>query len=227
MPTQFIWYLPPVYKCIELKRRGSNVALHQEVTNRYYGLHMLLDLSKLNTLVNSNVHVCQLINTNAIYICSFVDYICIMEMKERIELLLHFKNASPSQFAEEIGVQRSSVSHILSGRNKPSLDFIKKIVDRYPEVSYGWLIEGNGELAKAQASESKATAKPEQEHILPTQEEIAFTQRDTNVNETQKRPQNNHNTSVNSDDPSENTNNKKIKQIIIFYEDGSFENYNA
>ena len=69
-----------------------------------------------------------------------------MEIKDRIELVLHFKNLSPSQFAESINVQRSSVSHILSGRNKPSLDFITKVVQTFPEVSFDWLIAGNGGL---------------------------------------------------------------------------------
>lgn len=150
-----------------------------------------------------------------------------MEMKERIELLLHFKNTSPSQFAEEIGVQRSSVSHILSGRNKPSLDFIKKVVDRYPEVSYGWLIEGNGELVKAQVSEDDKKVELEDKQISTNQEELTFTDGDTNVNNSSKQSLKNIDTNVNSVKTTQSLKKKKIKQVIIFYDDGSFENYNA
>lgn len=150
-----------------------------------------------------------------------------MEMKERIELLLHFKNTSPSQFAEEIGVQRSSVSHILSGRNKPSLDFIKKVVDRYPEVSYGWLIEGNGELVKAQVSEDDKKVELEDKQISTNQEELTFTDGDTNVNKSSKQSLKNIDTNVNSIKTTQSLKKKKIKQVIIFYDDGSFENYNA
>ncbi len=61
-------------------------------------------------------------------------------------------NLSSSQFAEKIGVQRSSVSHVISGRNRPSLDFVKKILDAFPDISYEWLISGDGEMIKPSVS---------------------------------------------------------------------------
>jgi len=69
-------------------------------------------------------------------------------MIDRISLLLKTKNLSPSSFADEIQVQRSSVSHVLSGRNKPSLDFVLKILSTYPEVSSEWLMFGKGQMLK-------------------------------------------------------------------------------
>ncbi len=53
---------------------------------------------------------------------------------------------SPSLFADKIGVQRSSVSHILNGRNRPSLDFIMKVIQTFPEVNIYWLLNGKGSL---------------------------------------------------------------------------------
>jgi len=67
-------------------------------------------------------------------------------MIDRIQLILKSKNLSSSQFADEIQVQRSSISHILSGRNKPSLDFIMKILSTYSEVNADWLIFGKGQM---------------------------------------------------------------------------------
>lgn len=67
-------------------------------------------------------------------------------MIDRITLLLKTRNISASQFADEIGVQRSSISHVLSGRNKPSLDFIQKILVRYPEINPDWLLFGKGSM---------------------------------------------------------------------------------
>lgn len=67
-------------------------------------------------------------------------------MVDRITLLLKTRNISASQFADEIGVQRSSISHVLSGRNKPSLDFIQKILVRYPEINPDWLLFGKGSM---------------------------------------------------------------------------------
>jgi transcriptional regulator with XRE-family HTH domain len=67
-------------------------------------------------------------------------------MIERIQLILQTKSLSPGKFADEIGVQRSSVSHILSGRNGPSLDFIQKILKRYTDISATWLVSGEGQM---------------------------------------------------------------------------------
>lgn len=67
-------------------------------------------------------------------------------MVERIRLILRTKNLSASTFADEIGVQRSAISHILSGRNNPSLEFIQKILRRYPELNTEWVLSGKGEM---------------------------------------------------------------------------------
>lgn len=67
-------------------------------------------------------------------------------MVDRISLLLKAKNITASLFADEIGVQRSSISHVLSGRNKPSLEFIQKILKRYPEINPDWLLFGKGPM---------------------------------------------------------------------------------
>jgi len=69
-------------------------------------------------------------------------------MIERILAILKQKNLSPSQFADEIGVQRSSISHLISGRNNPSLEFIQKILSRFPEVNPEWLLSGNGSMSR-------------------------------------------------------------------------------
>ena len=63
-------------------------------------------------------------------------------MIDRISLLIKAKNLSAAQFADEIGVQRSSISHLMSGRNKPSLDLIQKTLQKFPEISSEWLLFG-------------------------------------------------------------------------------------
>ena len=79
-------------------------------------------------------------------------------MEKRIRELMEAQALSPSKFAEAIGVQRSNISHILSGRNKPSLELINKILDRYPEVNTDWLLLGKGPLFTRE-EDPKATAK--------------------------------------------------------------------
>ena len=67
-------------------------------------------------------------------------------MINRINLILRAKNITARQFAEEIGIQPSGMSHILGGRNNPSLDFVTKVIRRYPEIDANWLLLGRGEM---------------------------------------------------------------------------------
>ncbi|MEN8227623.1 MAG: helix-turn-helix transcriptional regulator [Bacteroidota bacterium] len=67
-------------------------------------------------------------------------------MKERLVQLLDLEQLSPSKFADIIGVQRSSVSHIISGRNKPSFDFLQKTLKAFPGLHADWLILGEGTM---------------------------------------------------------------------------------
>lgn len=65
-------------------------------------------------------------------------------MISRIKQILEQKNLTPSRFADKIDVPRSTISHILSGRNKPSLEVIQKILNAFPDVPIEWLIQGKG-----------------------------------------------------------------------------------
>jgi transcriptional regulator with XRE-family HTH domain len=69
-------------------------------------------------------------------------------MKDRILEFLKRENKTSAQFAEEIHVQPSGISHILSGRNKPSLDFVIKMLEKYSFLSTEWLIFGKGSMYK-------------------------------------------------------------------------------
>lgn len=68
-----------------------------------------------------------------------------MNERERIELLMKCYELTPSQFADRTGIQRASVSHIISGRNKPSLEVLQKIYDAFPELDLKWLMTGHGD----------------------------------------------------------------------------------
>ena len=91
-------------------------------------------------------------------------------MVERINLLLKAKNITARQFAEEIGIQPSGMSHILSGRNNPSLDFVMKVVKRWPEVNINWLMFGKGEMYAGLPLSASEHPKQEGAPVLPTQE---------------------------------------------------------
>jgi transcriptional regulator with XRE-family HTH domain len=65
-----------------------------------------------------------------------------MLIQERIQLILKMHALTPSMFADKLGVQRSNISHILSGRSKPSFDFLEKVVVNFPRVNANWLLTG-------------------------------------------------------------------------------------
>ena len=75
---------------------------------------------------------------------------------ERLEELLSYYGLSASSFADRIGVQRSSISHLLSGRNKPSLEFVMRVVKTFPEVNLYWLLNGKGSFPQQQPQTSSA-----------------------------------------------------------------------
>ena len=86
---------------------------------------------------------------------------------KRLQKVIDYYGESASSFAEKIGVQRSSISHILSGRNKPSLDFILKVLSAFPEVDLYWLFNGKGEFPSIEKSEAIKI-----ENIPPFEKEI-------------------------------------------------------
>ncbi|MAU64142.1 MAG: transcriptional regulator [Flavobacteriaceae bacterium] len=97
------------------------------------------------------------------------------EFTNRLLKILDTRNLSASQFAEKIGVQRSSVSHILSKRNKPSLDFIIKISKTFDDISLDWLINGDNGLNSSEISYKKNSSNPipnEIENINSTEKEL-------------------------------------------------------
>src|SRR5690606_6259074 len=104
-------------------------------------------------------------------------------------------------FAEKIGVQRSSISHILSGRNKPSLDFILKVLHTFPEVDLYWLFNGRGNFPL-----ELKNAPHKSEHNAEA----------SNASK---------NTNIALDLKTENTENKAIERIVIFYSDGTFKSF--
>jgi len=77
----------------------------------------------------------------------------VADFTKRIDRILKFHDLSASAFADKIGVQRSSISHLLAGRNKPSLEFVMKVTSAFPEVDLYWLLHGEGQYPnKAQAT---------------------------------------------------------------------------
>ncbi len=92
-------------------------------------------------------------------------------MKERFEKIMEYAGVSPKRFAEILGIERSNVSHITSGRNNPSLVVVQKILKSFPTISAEWLLFGEGNMLKTNASGS----------VPPSPTPAADLQNDTNV----------------------------------------------
>lgn len=87
-----------------------------------------------------------------------------MLIQDRIRLILKANQMTSSEFADRVGVNRASLSHVLSGRNKPSHDFLSKIINEFPNVNASWLITGEtreGDF-KGEQEEPKKVAVIEQ-----------------------------------------------------------------
>jgi transcriptional regulator with XRE-family HTH domain len=135
-------------------------------------------------------------------------------MQEQIQEILTRERLSSSQFADKISVQRSSVSHVLSGRNKPGFDFIHKILTAFPEINGDWLITGKGDMYK-QKTHSEGLFEPRKE-ILSVD----------NVVKTDKQP-----VTMNIKKPAKEEIKtpklREIERVIVFYTDRTFREYDA
>ena len=78
-----------------------------------------------------------------------------MLIQDRVKLIIKANNQTPATFADEIGIKRSNLSHVLSGRNKPSLNFLSKIISTFPNVNASWLVTGVAREGEFNEEESK------------------------------------------------------------------------
>lgn len=140
---------------------------------------------------------------------------------KRLEIILDYYGLNASGFADKIGVQRSSLSHLLSGRNKPSLDFILKILDEFPDVDLYWILNGKGSFPKNEDVVLEKTP-PAAPTILDRKNEVEnlFTERKSDVVDTPSEKKS-------SIAPStlETNNESAIDKIVIFYKNGTFKSY--
>lgn len=141
------------------------------------------------------------------------------DFSKRLEKILDYYGLSATAFSEKIEVNRSTISHLISGRNKPSLEFVMKVMHTFEEVNLYWLLNGKGSFpstskiehtdsskaSNVQTSETSASAlKPIQKNTDPS----------FPVAETSKHSKVLSAASSNS-----------IDRIVIFYSDGSFKEY--
>jgi transcriptional regulator with XRE-family HTH domain len=172
-------------------------------------------------------------------------------MKDRIAHILKTKNLTATKFADDLDVQRSGISHILSGRNNPSLDFVIKIKETYPEFSLDWLLMGKGPATISPTDGPKQMPKDyllfdqrDESNVESFQNRVAKAEPDDSNERKQENIEGRNQDMAaqsgqgqvgsNTKIPSELTVQKgldgdkhpKIARIIVFYEDKTFDSYN-
>ncbi len=143
-------------------------------------------------------------------------------MINRISKIIKEKNLSSAKFADEIGVQRSSISHVLSGRNKPSLEFIQKILKTYPDIDINWLLTGKGNIFSSSINNENKIDFPEESATVHP-EDITKYQKDQSKPESSKKPV--INDLFDNESDNDQLKQKKIEKIIVLYKGNSFKEY--
>ncbi|MFL9844038.1 helix-turn-helix domain-containing protein [Flavobacterium rhizosphaerae] len=140
---------------------------------------------------------------------------------KKLEEILDFYSLSASAFADKLNVQRSGLSHLLSGRNNPSLDFVLKIVENFPEVDLYWLLLGKGSFPKSDLENTPPPAN--NNSTISNSKQDLFSEPvllENNDDAVINTPQN-----ISSDKISQTDQNFEIERIVIFYKNGTFKNY--
>lgn len=148
------------------------------------------------------------------------------EFSKRLQKILEHYHLSASAFADSIEVQRSSISHILSGRNKPSLDFVLKVIQTYTDVDLYWLLNGKGSFppSKNEASQTTPVTPPKEvsqtvEQPKATADDLFSNASETTIPKTENTSENNVMNSVVA------SSSKRVERIVIFYADKTFDTY--
>ena len=146
-------------------------------------------------------------------------------LQDRILIILKELEINHSQFADEIGVQRSSISHVLSGRNKPSFEFLQKLFQAYPQINADWLIIGREPMfltsneqgvsavsdksfdhSESNSSEALELGGEQKNQVLRSEDSPSYGKRVSEIS-----------TPLSSEG---------IDSVLILYKDGSFREYN-
>ena len=151
------------------------------------------------------------------------------DFTKRLEFILEYYSLNASSFADKIGVQRSSLSHLLSGRNKPSLDFILKILDVFPEVDLYWILNGKGTFPKSELLTEQiigaTTPTSNNEFIETTAEKQSKLLLEDSTIQKNLQEQKSVPNFITTNNPAFHKKDSEIEQIVIFYKNGTFKTF--
>ena len=143
-------------------------------------------------------------------------------MKNRILQIMEREGMTPGRFADSIGIQRSALSHILNGRNNPSLDVILKILTRFDYLASDWLMFGKEPMFKHQVRKNSSDLiKPEE----MTESHTPYDDFDLELDTADVKPVKSDDTFVSDITIRSNDPRRRVARIMIFYSDNTFDNF--
>ena len=143
-----------------------------------------------------------------------------MDLRERVMMIMEHEGMSSTKFADEIGVQRPKMSHIVSGRNNPSLDILQKILERFTYVSTDWLLFGRGEMKREPVSSSPVIGAEKAENEAEPELGVKNREETEDKVETKENKPTVIERIVYQERPP-----KAISRIMIFYADNTFDTF--
>lgn len=163
-------------------------------------------------------------------------------MKDRIRQIMENEHLTPSAFADQLQLGRAVMSHILNGRNNPSLDVVSRILSKMNYINSDWLITGNGEMYKSDSGKNPTSSQTSQisttnsspnlnQPDLFSQNLVSPTSRPIETEYRKeievKEPENNIENTINKQVIYQKLPERKVTKIIIYYSDNTFETFNA
>lgn len=146
-------------------------------------------------------------------------------MKDRIKQIIEREKLSSKEFANLCDIQVSNVSHLLSGRSKPSLDTIQKILTAFPTLNTDWLMTGKMPMYKHEKLSQSGLFD-----LFPAEESnIQISEPQNRVNVAQKPPHIAENQVVTTNtivkEVVKEIPPKKIQRIVVYYTDNTYDEF--
>ena len=137
---------------------------------------------------------------------------------ERLQKIMETEQMTAKQFSEEVGIQPGTISNILKGRNKPSLEVMQKVLQRFRTLSSDWLISGLGSMYRQISDSQQPTLFDVRPETVSLPEDLAA-QDDVNPASAAQPKQR----KVRQEVPVENIIERKVQKVVVFYDDGTYE----
>ncbi|WP_298327187.1 helix-turn-helix transcriptional regulator [uncultured Dokdonia sp.] len=136
---------------------------------------------------------------------------------QRLQEIMDANELSATAFSEKLHVGRATISHLMAGRNKPSLDFVMTVVATFPEVELQWLLYGT--------TSSPKTTTPTPPNHTPFSADVPSKNTQESASKTSATPPSNTEQKTLKNITAFSSSKSPIKRVIIFLEDGTFESY--